>query len=282
MNGKDSSYDPVQYGYKNAGEGYIEIPLSPDCRLGNYVSEIFEVTRSDNDSPLYVIPDGCNDLLITFDGNRISSHISPSISEPFQFNFNKMEWIFGVRFLPGATYPFIEDPLNYNSEQAVEAELLMPGFSHIEDMMYESGSFARRFEIISSYLENRVDEYDSIENLLRYCMQRIIRTDGQITIAALAEETGYSDRYLRKIFEQHVGHSPKALSEIIRVQKALRYLETHTNESLSDTALKFGFSDQSHMNREFRKYLKFTSGSVLKDRDWITRLDTDTSRTFKK
>lgn len=255
--------------------------LSGDCRLGKYISEFFEVQQSRNDHALHVIPDGCNDLIIAFDGNKVFSHISPSIPEPYQFNFQKMEWIFGVRFRPGATYPFFRDILKYDSVQAVEADLVLSNISEIEGPLCESLSFARRYEIVSSYLEGKVCGYDGTEKLLSYCVDRILAGSGAVSVEALSQDAGYSDRYLRQLFTQYVGHSPKSLASIIRVQKALRYLEKRPDVPLSQVALHFGFSDQSHMNRDFNRYLHLTSGTVRENRNWLIRLQAGSTRSFR-
>lgn len=278
--GTPAVYEPFQSGYHHAGSAYTAMPLSGDCRLGKYVSEFFEVQRSRDDRVLHIIPDGCNDLIIAFDGDRVLSHISPSISEPYQFNFQRMEWIFGVRFLPGATYTFFRDILKYDSVKAVEAELVLSNIASIEAPLCESMSFAKRFEIVTAYLEGKVGDYDGTERLLNYCVNRILTSDGGVAVENLAQDTGYSSRYLRQLFTQHVGHSPKSLASIIRVQKALRYLEEHPDEPLCQTALQFGFSDQSHMNREFKRYLHLTSGAVKEDQNWLLRLQTDSTRSF--
>ena len=142
-------YDPIQEGYFEAGMAYQELFLSSDCQLGRYVSEFFEVRESNESQVLRVIPDGCNDLIITFDGKRISSYISPSVLETCQFHFQKKIWIFGVRFRPGATCFFFRDILKYDSMQAVEAETVMTDMKEILGMLSESRSFARRYEIVS-------------------------------------------------------------------------------------------------------------------------------------
>lgn len=275
-----AGYEPFQSGYHQAGASYIEMPLSSDCRLGKYISEFFEVQRSRDDRVLHVIPDGCNDLIIAFDGSKVLSHISPSIPEPYQFNFQKMEWIFGVRFLPGATYPFFRDILKYDSVQAVEAGLVLPNISSIDGPLCESLSFAKRYEIVSSYLEGKIGDYDGTEKLLDYCVKRILSSAGAVSVESLAQDTGYSDRYLRQLFQRYVGHSPKALANIVRVQNVLRYLEKHPDEPLCQVALQFGFSDQSHMNREFKRYLHLTSGTIKEDQDWLQHLQTDGTRSF--
>ena len=216
------AYDPVQEGYFQAGTAYQELLLSSDCRLGRYVSEFFEVRESDESQVLRVIPDGCNDLIITFDGRRISSYISPSVLETCQFHFQKKEWIFGVRFRPGATCFFFRDILKYDSIQAVDAEAVMTDMKDIIGMLSESRSFARRYEIVSSYLSGKICGFDGIGELIGYCVNSILADNGSRSVEELARKTGYSDRYLRQLFKQYVGHSPKALASIVRTQRVIQ------------------------------------------------------------
>jgi len=282
--GKDSrhDYNPLQSGYMEADSRYIQIPLSKDCYLGSYVSEFFEVHNPRSEKDIPVLPDGCNDLIMTFDGNRIHSEISPSIAIPQEFHFDKGNWIFGVRFMPGGTYPFFSDELDYQSNEVPEARLLLPDFAEVEERMCESLSFAKRYEIMSEYLENRVAEKDSVENLLNYCVNRILEGGGSVTVAQLADESGYSDRYIRRIFDRHIGHSPKELAVIIRLQRALQNLSDNKDTELGQIALEQGYADQSHMNRDFRRLLGIPAGAVRGDVDWMAALKTDGKRRFGK
>lgn len=184
-------------------------------------------------------------------------------------------------FCRGQRILFFRDILRYDSVQAIDADLVLSNISEMEGLLCESGSFARRYEIVTAYLERKLcGSYDGTETLLRYCVRQILSGDGMVSIRALSQDTGYSDRYLRQLFSQYVGHSPKALSGIVRVQKALRYLECFPNAPLAQVALRFGFSDQSHMNRDFNRYLHLTSGIVKEDRDWLIRLPSGSIRSF--
>ena len=63
---------------------------------------------------------------------------------------------------------------------------------------------------------------------------------------------GFSDRYLRRIFAEHVGLSPKTYLSIMRFQQSLALLEA--NESYTAIAFKCGYFDQAHFNKEFKNY----------------------------
>ena len=67
---------------------------------------------------------------------------------------------------------------------------------------------------------------------------------------------GFSDRYLRRIFSEHVGVSPKTYLGIMRFQQSLALLEA--NESYTAIAFRCGYFDQAHFNKEFKNYTGIT------------------------
>lgn len=54
----------------------------------------------------------------------------------------------------------------------------------------------------------------------------------------------------------------------------------NTNDKLSDIAIRYGFSDLSHMNREFKKYLGITSSIIKNTDDWNRKLKAEINRSF--
>ena len=275
----DFFYEPCQPGYASAGRRYAEQGYSSDCRLGQYLCGMFQVGEP-GPGPIRVITDGCNDILVTWDGRRVRSWLSPSIPAACSFHYGEVQWIFGVRFLPGATYALFHRELEYSIRSRVELGRLFRDISRIGQPLCKALSFARRREIVEDYLAGQLARRPGGEQILSRCVAQIIRSDGLIPVQELAEESGYSVRYLRQLFVQHVGHSPKELAMIVRMQRALRWIWEHPGDSLGETAARFGFADQSHMNREFRRFLGVTSGAVQGDTEWIARLRPDFNRNF--
>ena len=63
-------------------------------------------------------------------------------------------------------------------------------------------------------------------------------------VGALARETGYSTRHLRRRLLTLTGHTPKRLARIARMQAVLA---AGRGESWARTAVDFGYHDESHM-----------------------------------
>ncbi|MDD6647005.1 MAG: helix-turn-helix transcriptional regulator [Firmicutes bacterium] len=273
------SYHPCQPGYYQAGEKYQELNYSEDCRLGKIVCQMFEVTRP-KEHQIRVIPDGCNDILISCDGGQINSWYSPSVTKSTNFHFQKAEWIFGVRFYPGADCSLLRERIPVSKSHPIEVRELLPDFDSLDDDLKSSISFVRRHEIIEDYLRDRITPKNNTENILSCAVRLLIETNGVISIERLAKEVGYGTRYLRQLFTDYIGHSSKELANMIRMQKTLQCLLDNPDQKLSDIAIKYGFSDQSHMNREFKKYMGVTSRIIKERGQWNSILRAELNRIF--
>lgn len=89
-----------------------------------------------------------------------------------------------------------------------------------------------------------------------YAWRRIRETSGSVSVAALAEETGWSARYLATRFRAETGLSPKAAARVVRFDRARRLLTATyaggQRDFLSVLAADCGYYDQAHLAREFR------------------------------
>jgi AraC-like DNA-binding protein len=89
---------------------------------------------------------------------------------------------------------------------------------------------------------------------------RLATAHGNVPIAALADEVGWSRRHLVNRFRTQVGLPPKTVARIMRFEELLRRLSA---APLGDVAVACGYYDQAHMNRDFREFAGTTPGEYL-------------------
>jgi AraC-like DNA-binding protein len=77
------------------------------------------------------------------------------------------------------------------------------------------------------------------------------RSNGALPIGALADAVGYSDRHLSTLFDAEIGLSPKIAARIIRFDRARRAVQASERGRLGVIAADHGYSDQSHLVRDF-------------------------------
>ncbi|MBT1703321.1 AraC family transcriptional regulator [Chryseosolibacter indicus] len=96
----------------------------------------------------------------------------------------------------------------------------------------------------------------SIEDILLYIRQNIYKPEN-LKVHQLAEQFNYAPTYLSIYFKRHTGES---LKQYISKYK-LKLIESrllYSQASLSQIADEFGYTDESHFCKQFRKHLGIT------------------------
>jgi AraC family transcriptional regulator len=91
--------------------------------------------------------------------------------------------------------------------------------------------------------------------------------DGNLSLDALAAESGYSRRHFLRIFEEATKCTPHQYLIQLRIKHA-KGLIRRTSMPLIDVAAYSGFSSQSHMSQLFRKYCGATPTQVRRNRTY--------------
>ena len=91
-----------------------------------------------------------------------------------------------------------------------------------------------------------------------------------LRVGELAEFCHMSEPHFRKIFLRHMGMHPVEFLNQLRVKKACERLQK-TNDSVSDVAVKCGFTSIATFNRNFKKYTGVTPGECRNQPDAFER-----------
>lgn len=100
-------------------------------------------------------------------------------------------------------------------------------------------------------------DYEFVAIIQRY----ILQCKGSVSSSDLERFTGYSERHLERKFNDYMGISPKKYSNIIRLHYFLSLINQGINkENMTVISYHAGYSDQSHLIREFKKSVGLTPG----------------------
>lgn len=86
----------------------------------------------------------------------------------------------------------------------------------------------------------------------------------QITLAELADLSGYSERQFLRLFREAFSTTPNLYISELRIKKAQQLLKT-TNLSIGEIAWRCGYDDQNYFSRFFKKHTG-TSPSLIRKR----------------
>ncbi|MCB1051179.1 MAG: AraC family transcriptional regulator [Acidobacteria bacterium] len=106
----------------------------------------------------------------------------------------------------------------------------------------------QKLDIFESFLLDRLRPIE-IPELLAFSLGFLAQ--GQ-PIQAWIAKSGYSHRYMKELFRQWMGVTPKMWQRIHRLNRVTNKAWS-SNRAWSDLALDAGFSDQAHLTREFRE-----------------------------
>ena len=120
----------------------------------------------------------------------------------------------------------------------------------IRSRMHAARDWPGRFAVIENALLRRLPGGRAARPEVAYAYRRLVA--GGATVRAVADEVGWSSRYLADRFRDEVGLRPKQAARVARFDRARRALRPAGR--LADVAAGHGFADQSHFVREFQAF----------------------------
>lgn len=249
---------PVIQGIQNACYRYRE--YRPCQALERQVACYWTVEYDAlGDKPLHrVIPDGCVDLI--FDLASSAAHKS-AFAAGLMSTFETREladscFLFGIRFYADQALPFMRfSPSELLGLHVWLEELWGRDAGPVIEEIVTAGGMDDRIKRANNLLLRALGQTDRLSSdLLLSGMKLIYAKHGVISVRSLAEELCYSERTVRRTFRQELGIGPKETADIIRFQSVLQHCNRSGLNRLTDIAADFGYSDQAHFIRHFKRY----------------------------
>lgn len=114
-------------------------------------------------------------------------------------------------------------------------------------------SFETRAKLSDRFLLGCTPEVSPRTAFLQAAVAAIEQASGNVRMDDLARALGCNTSTLRRHF--HVlGMPPKRFAEILRFRRAHAFLHTTPDASWSEVVARFGYSDQAHFVREYRRF----------------------------
>jgi len=205
------------------------------------------------DKPIIAVPDGCVDMLFTVSGGNPDGFLHGSVKKGTEIDVieSGCEY-FGVRFVPG----FIPKKFGVTIRDLVESKYSLtdaPCGKELIEKIAEAGSFEKRIQTLGAFMGNEWRHRDFAQAIIA----EIAAKKGMIKVSELSEKTLYSERYINIILTNELGLSPKTFAGFVRFQSVLAEINRLGTKELSDTALRWGYYDQSHFTKDFKKFTSY-------------------------
>lgn len=212
-----------------------------------------------------VIPDICMDILVTGnqDINSTGSHFCGINNFSF-FSEESDSFCFGIRFYAWSAVLFADESMNGVLNAFLNADAYFSGFAReLNERLFNAVNIYERKAISEEFLLRRLNskrENFDIMNSLYF----IINNNGNAGVADLADYCVMSKRQLERKFVENTGVSPKQMINLIRYQLLWQDC-LKDNFNVMDAVEKFGYYDQSHLIKEFKKYHGMSINSAIEN-----------------
>lgn len=208
-------------------------------------------------SPILQIPrNGAGEPLLATEGWLAGPHEGPVVNSPTAETF-----AVGVVSTPvGCRALFGVDPAPLRG-RVVELASCWPAATALRAALpaEPEAALARVEAALAAGLEPEVPGW-------RRCAAAVaaLEAEPRRSVAAIAAELGVSHPHLDREFERVVGLTPTALGRILRLRRLLATLDVHGTVHWGAVAAGWGWFDQSHFIRDFKRHTGVTPSAYVR------------------
>ncbi|MEL6535235.1 MAG: helix-turn-helix transcriptional regulator [Bacteroidota bacterium] len=191
------------------------------------------------------------------------SFVIGQLTQPLEIQPTGATGIFSVRFYPDGFLPFSDFPIDAMKNTAISIEEIFGEAGvHLEENILSAPDTESRIRIMEKFLLDQLSLPQNVDRVIQATVETILTANGQLTIEGLTQSTSISQRQLERKFAKAIGLSPKRLTDIVRLQAALKKLLNQDFTSLTSLAYEGEYYDQAHFIKDFKKYTGHTPREV--------------------
>lgn len=253
-------FNPLQPEWNEMNVQSLEISQTSP-RYQHSIAYVYKLKTVVNGSKRVVlpgIPDGCIDLLFNLDGDSSDCLLVPSPKKRKFISFCADSTYFGIRLFPlQKLFNFLATLKEINSEEALPLFEVAPYLLPCYEELLKTSTLQENIKQLESFLKTSSIEIGDCSPIVTSCINKIILDHGNLHVKDLEQYSGYSERYLRMLFQNDLGIAPKIFLQLVNFQYIVNdivkgdfHIENHLNENL--------YYDSSHFYKTFKKFTNMT------------------------
>ncbi|HZS45744.1 MAG TPA: helix-turn-helix domain-containing protein [Blastocatellia bacterium] len=177
--------------------------------------------------------------------------------------------VFGIKFRPGAFYPFLNAPVSGLRDKTI---IPWPIFGmsqregvELENAILSAASEESAIDIAENFLRQILPEQDENVVVINQIVKRMINDQTITKVDDLVSLFGINKREMQRLFNQYVGVSPKWVIKRYRLHEAVERLNNGDPVDLTRLAVDLGYFDQAHFIKDFKSFVGKSPGEYGKD-----------------
>jgi len=209
-----------------------------------------------------VIPDGYAEIIFHFgSGCSISQHGGlqplPSpfmmglLNQPALFYAKNCLEIIGIRCFPWTVFDLLGLPSGKDGVRIFEHPI-----ARLQPMLnkwIQADRIDEALAQVKQYFLNARSQI-AIDSMLFKAGAAMREANGAMPVSKVAAAAHATVRTLERKFRQSSGYTVKDVSGLMRFEQVRNQLWLHPDSNIAGLAHELGYTDQSHLSREFRRY----------------------------
>lgn len=207
-----------------------------------------------------IIPDTCVDIIYYIDHTENSvtggfCGISDmSFVEDVSAKPGHLVSMFAIRFYAWGVYAFSEDSLKGSLNEYCGIESRFQKLDRIlRPQLLDYSLMQERIRIAEKFFLGQM-LYLRQNDIINRAVREIVSCKGTLSVSGLTEECFVSSRQLERLFHEYIGITPKKLCNLVRYQCLWNEILRNPGFQILDAVERYGYTDQSHLMREFKRY----------------------------
>jgi AraC-like DNA-binding protein len=216
----------------------------------------------DQQSCFEVQPDGYAEIIFHFGsgcsmGSDAGLQALPSpfmmglLDQPAVFYAKNRLQIIGIRCFPWTVFDLLG--LQPGKDGIRIFEHPIAGLQPVLNECVEAGRIAHALAAIKQYFINTRSGV-AADSMLFKAGVAMRETNGTLPVSQVAAAAHATVRTLERNFKQSSGYTVKDVSGLIRFEQVRNHLWIYPDANLAGLAHELGYTDQSHLSREFKRY----------------------------
>ncbi|MFL5744874.1 MAG: DUF6597 domain-containing transcriptional factor [Niastella sp.] len=219
-----------------------------------------------------VLPDGYAEIIFYF-GNTVSISTSKglqSLPSPFLTGLLDQPAIFytrdrleviGIRCYPWTVFDLLGLPSGKDGIRTFEHPVarLQP----LLNKWIQAGKIEEAVEAVNQYFLNAKAKIPT-DSMLFKAGIAMREANGSIPVNQVSAAAHATVRTLERKFKQAAGYTVKDVSSVMRFQQVRNQLWMNPDSNLAGLAHELGYTDQSHLGKEFKRYTGTTPAAFAR------------------
>jgi AraC-like DNA-binding protein len=238
----------------------------PSEKYKNIITYYHQIIVPENNLIRTIYPTGNAGIVFVCDRHKPRAFFVGILTHPreAEYTVSSCEY-FVVLLWPGISYAFFPIPQIEIADKYISLNEILPGKSEsLTEKITLAGTYQERVRIFEDFMYEHLCLLKEVPDRLLHIIFNIYQNMDNAKNIQLPSCT-YSERHMRRLFQNYIGITPQLFRSIIRLQKTLKILNRNPREDMADLAVKQGYYDQSHFIKEFKKFYNYTPSSFINE-----------------